>query len=355
LDAARGALLGALVGDSAGSRWEFLGRAPNAEEVEQALGMPGGGVWRVAPGQVTDDGELSLALAGALAGEAEYHADKAAAAYVDWYRSAPFDIGVTTTNALGRFKPSKDGLAADLERVSQSMNMDSKANGALMRQAGLGIWASGASWEAAVDAARRDARLTHPNEACQWASAAYVAAIRSLVLLPGDKSAAWADAERVFEGAHSPEAQEVSSWLAEAKAGVLPPCHPLAGFASIAFTHAFHHLESETSYVEALRETMSGGGDTDTNCCIVGGLVGALHGEAGLPAEMVRKLEVCDTSKGRERPRWLHPKRARALAEALALAPVPKNKAQSDVDGAGGAGSWLAKLAKGIARGSGRR
>lgn len=34
--------------------------------------MVGGGVWNTAPGQVTDDGELTLALAHALVGESTY-------------------------------------------------------------------------------------------------------------------------------------------------------------------------------------------------------------------------------------------------------------------------------------------
>lgn len=49
--AAVGALLGAAVGDAAGAFLEFAGR-PDAAGVQQALRMPGGGVWRVSPGQV---------------------------------------------------------------------------------------------------------------------------------------------------------------------------------------------------------------------------------------------------------------------------------------------------------------
>jgi ADP-ribosylglycohydrolase len=52
-------------------------------------------------------------------------------------------------------------------------------------------------------------------------------------------------------------------------------------------------------------ETLSGGGDTDTNACIVGGLVGALHGEEGIPAPMRQALLHCDTGKGRSRPEFL--------------------------------------------------
>jgi hypothetical protein len=49
--AACGALLGAAVGDAAGAFLEFAG-LPTRLDVEKALTMPGGGVWRVAPGQV---------------------------------------------------------------------------------------------------------------------------------------------------------------------------------------------------------------------------------------------------------------------------------------------------------------
>lgn len=42
------------------------------------LAMKGGGVFRVAPGQVTDDGELTLALARALVGEQSYPREKVA-------------------------------------------------------------------------------------------------------------------------------------------------------------------------------------------------------------------------------------------------------------------------------------
>lgn len=66
---AQGCLVGAFVGDSAGARLEFLGHRPDDTELDDALAMKGGGVFRVAPGQVTDDGELTLALARALVGE----------------------------------------------------------------------------------------------------------------------------------------------------------------------------------------------------------------------------------------------------------------------------------------------
>ena len=106
-----GAVLGALIGDAAGATLEFLGRQPTAVEVEQALGMCGGGIWNTAPGQITDDGELTLALLQALAGQPRYDVNRAARAYRLWYLSAPFDIGNATANALEDGDPDSPGLA----------------------------------------------------------------------------------------------------------------------------------------------------------------------------------------------------------------------------------------------------
>jgi len=59
--AAKGAVLGALIGDAAGGILEFMGRPPTPKEARNALKrMPGGGVFGLAPGQFTDDGEMTV-------------------------------------------------------------------------------------------------------------------------------------------------------------------------------------------------------------------------------------------------------------------------------------------------------
>jgi len=48
------------------------------------------------------------------------------------------------------------------------------------------------------------------------------------------------------------------------------------------------------------------GGDTDTNACIAGGMIGAIVGGKGLDYKMVKKLLSCDVTKeGQRRPEWL--------------------------------------------------
>lgn len=77
--AAEGALLGALIGDAAGAALEFKERVTE-QQLQAALGMNGGGPFRTAPGQVTDDGELAMALAwGLVEGGGRFDLDAIAA------------------------------------------------------------------------------------------------------------------------------------------------------------------------------------------------------------------------------------------------------------------------------------
>lgn len=306
IDRAQGCLLGALIGDAAGATLEFLGRKPTGQDLDRALAMTGGGVFRVAPGQITDDGELTLALAHALIdGEGAYDLDKVAVRYKAWFESEPFDIGGTTRSALSVRVQDGASLGNAMMLRAQAHNMESKANGALMRATPLGIWSAWQAVEEAVRVARADACLTHPNPSCQWANVAYVLAIRHLLKQSGDISGAIAAARHALESGRDEGAEEVLGWLDDACAGELPDCHPMAGFVRIAFTHAFHHLHVGSGYEDALRQVLSQGGDTDTNACILGGLIGARWGEAGLPLHMKEAVQRCDTHKGRQRPSWL--------------------------------------------------
>jgi ADP-ribosylglycohydrolase len=318
-DAALGCLLGACVGDAAGATLEFLGHTPAPAEVEWAMAIPGGGVWQVAPGQITDDGELALCLAGALAGRAAFDVEAVARAYDAWVRSGPFDIGNTTARALGA--PGRLRLAAD-ESYAAAMAgaaarhcLESKANGSLMRIAPLGMWGHGCNEDELADHAAADARLSHPNSSCQAAAACYVLAVAGLLRHPGDRRRAF-DRARRWAAAHANA--EVRGWLEEAGANLRAPYTPQDGFVRIAFTHAFRHLWLGTGYVEAIRETLAGGGDTDTNACIVGGLVGAACGARAIPDFMREPLLSCDTTRGAHpRPAFLSTRQIPELVERL--------------------------------------
>ena len=63
-----------------------------------------------------------------------------------------------------------------------------------------------------------------------------------------------------------------------------------------------------------MEEVLLKGGDTDTNACIVGSMLGAYLGFEGLPQDKVEKVFAVDTSKGRhKRPDFLVPRKETLL------------------------------------------
>jgi hypothetical protein len=84
------------------------------------------------------------------------------------------------------------------------------------------------------------------------------------------------------------------------------------GFHGHAFVLSFYYLlrygknkslSDRDFYFNAVRETIRLGGDTDTNGCIVGGMIGALVGVHNIPFNMIEKLLKFDcNAQGIRRP-----------------------------------------------------
>ena len=313
LDRAVGCLLGQIVGDSLGSLVEF--RTPDDIARQYPKGvrdLADGGTWKTIAGQPTDDSELALDLARTLAGRQTWSSEAVAAAYGGWYASRPFDIGGTTAQALSAASSARSNKA---EAAQAAANRASQSNGALMRCAPIGIWARDAGEASA--AARADAALSHPNPVCQAASAAFVAAIATAVG-GGDRVAMLTAAEVAIP---EPEAEAVRACLARARLGQGPGefVHQ-QGWVLIAFQNAFRHLAIGTPIEDALIETVSKGGDTDTNAAICGALLGAVQGRAAIPVRWCMAVLACRPFGERARqprPARYWPDDVPLLAEAL--------------------------------------
>lgn len=322
-DAALGCFLGAVVGDAAGGVLEFINRSATPEEVDRAMRMCGGGIWNLTPGQVTDDTELAICLARALCLSPTFDRENIARSYAKWIESQPFDMGLTTYRSLGCFDQNptwreicqKQGYAVGMSQAAAKFCMESKANGSLMRIAPLGIWGYRLDDAELAQYAQEDCRLSHPHPTCCDAVACYTIAIASLIREPGDRQTAFERAER---WAISHANAEVRGWLEKARLNLPVLYYPQAGFVKIAFSHAFRHLIKGSSFVEAIAETLFGGGDTDTNACIVGGLLGAACGAGSIPKTAIAPVLNCDTEQGiHPRPAFVHPRQVPELVTYL--------------------------------------
>jgi ADP-ribosylglycohydrolase len=291
-DRALGSVVGALIGDAAGGTFEFMGRPPTLKEAQAALDLPGGGVFELAPGQFTDDGEMTMALLGALAkGKGAYRQELAALAYCEWEQSNPFDIGLATRAALRVPMAAMTNTKALAKLVcSQALehNSASKANGCMMRATPLGIAATGCNIEETIEMVTADVVLTHPNKDCVDSTVAYVLALRHLILHAGDSIGAIEVANTYLRESN----RLVLSWLNQAIEGNIDPVTKQIGFVKHGFTLAFHFLAFQCSYKESITQTLLMSGDTDTNACIVGGLIGACVGGDAIPKNSMQSL-IC--------------------------------------------------------------
>jgi ADP-ribosyl-[dinitrogen reductase] hydrolase len=265
LSRAQGCFLGQVAGDSLGSRVEFETAAAIASAHPGGVRtLVDGGRWQTLAGQPTDDSEMALALARSIVAEEGYEPGAAYAAYREWYRSQPFDVGHTTRAAMNGYLMGQ-----------------SQANGSLMRASPLGVLAHAATAAQAAGWARADSALTHPHLVCGDAVAAYVVAVADAVA-HGDARHAWSAALAWARGAGAQapvvDALEAALHAPRAADG------ENQGWVLVALQNAFHDLLHAPSVEAGVVASVARGGDTDTNAAIAGALLGAVHGREGVPA-----------------------------------------------------------------------
>jgi ADP-ribosyl-[dinitrogen reductase] hydrolase len=294
MSAILGCLLGGAVGDAAGATLEFRAGEMSDDIVNEALRMPGGGAHNVAAGQVTDDTELALSLMSVLVRHDPsegFPRNEVALAYSDWFKSKPFDVGMTTRRAFSSImieeRVAKVTRPADVVmNEAKQWNEVSEANGALMRCASIGLWAHDMSHDTIADYARQDARLSHPNQVCQDASAVFCVLIAYLVNNPRDfQGAVKLLDDTLLKKVHP----IVACWIRLSNSICMSNeinCKVNSGHVKYAFTLALYFLRHDVPYEIAIFETLKLAGDTDTNACIVGNLIGCLHGHDDIPAYM---------------------------------------------------------------------
>lgn len=174
-DRAVGALLGLACGDAVGTTIEFQ-RPGTFAPVDD---MVGGGPFRLAPGEWTDDTSMALCLAESILDVGGIDPVDQLRRYLRWWREGYlssngrcFDIGGTTQSQLDRF-------AETGEPFDPAPDPEAAANGSLMRLAAVPIrWHAdpGEAAERAAESSRTTHAAARPVDACRL-MAAMVAAL----------------------------------------------------------------------------------------------------------------------------------------------------------------------------------
>jgi len=264
---AQGAFLGLAVGDALGATTEFM----TPEEIRGRFGvhrrMVGGGWLRLKPGQVTDDTEMSLALARTVVANGGWNLRGVADAFVSWLRSRPVDIGATCARGIRRYLHQ-----GTLEAPPNEWDA---GNGAAMRVAPVALFTLG-------DPARLEryaveqARLTH-NHPLSDTACMVVARMVEAAVLGAPFTALRGMADRLVT-AHPGFAYQQGP-------GICSPC------LVDTLRTVFHALFTTQAFEDCLVVTVNRGGDADTAGAIAGAIAGAHYGPAAVPRRWARRLD----------------------------------------------------------------
>jgi len=277
---ARLALAGLSVGDALGER--FFGRDSVVERAIAERSEPPG------PWSWTDDTAMALSIVATLERHGQIDADFLARAFARRYELEPQrGYGGTAHEILQDIASGKPWREVSAAVFGGEGSM---GNGAAMRVAPLGGYFAD-DLGRVVEAARLSALPTHANADAQ-AGAIAVAVAAALAW----QMRAAPDGERMLATVieHTPagltrhglvqalelRAQAVPTALAAKRLG---SGYRVLAWDTVPFALlcASRHLDD---YTEAFWDTVSGLGDRDTTCAMVGGVVALSVGEAGIPA-----------------------------------------------------------------------
>ncbi len=280
--------IGTLLGAAAG---EALG-APHENRTAAELATPpreitGGGMW--AAGEPTDDIDLTLALLRSLVARRGLDLEDVAQGYLRWFQGRPKDVGNLTRAALENLRagepPTQSGVIA-----WEDSGRKAAGNGSVMCCAPIGLLHVKSLDGLAEDAAAAS-RITHADPRCVAGCIGVATAIAYLVR-------GGADAGDAVEGAASAAGSVSDEVRAVIERGVARKPADLRvdgddrGFVLHTVELAFSALASAATLEDGVVSVVARGGDTDTNACVAGALLGAKFGKSGVPERWLGKLKA---------------------------------------------------------------
>ena len=273
-DRYHGVLLGVACGDALGGPVEFVHRVDIAERFPDGVREFVGGGWLdLDPGEITDDTQQTLILCRALT-EDGLDLPAFGEGLLEWFRSAPKDIGNTTVIALRALatgtSPSESGEVALATRGERG----AAANGAVMRCAPVALRFR-TDTAALVQASLESARVTHAESRAAWGA---VAVNQAIVHLLNEGTIAAAPAAAVTG---IPDQRVTEAVLA---AAAMPRDEVAAGgFVLETVAASFWALANFPTAEEIIVQAVSLGDDADSTGAVAGALAGAAFGAQGLP------------------------------------------------------------------------
>ena len=302
IDMIRSGIYGVCVGDALGVPVEF--RSRESLKREPISEMSDGGTYGQPEGTWSDDGSLTLCLAQSIGETGGVHTHDIMERFLDWYENGKyspwgerFDCGITTAQALFRYKEGVEPVLCGGNKVS------SNGNGSLMRILPAAYYlysrfgADLTKSRKAMDIVHKASALTHRHAIALSACGIYAnIAVR---LMEGvDRETAVRDgagAARGWYRRHEKFAEALPIWerirdtdsLAE-----LPETEiKSGGYVADTLTAALWCFLTTGSYRDCVLTAVNLGEDTDTTAAVAGGLAGLAYGYGDIPKSWLAALK----------------------------------------------------------------
>ena len=348
-------IYGAFLGDAMGAFCEF--QQPNKNNSKNIFKLAntviGGEL-----GQVTDDSEMALSLAYAIMDNPmkdQLIPDFLYFYYGAWFKTKPLDYGKTTKNALKEFNFVKNNPNLnnfkDIEKTIFENNYDSLSNGFLMRKSPFIVWLYYRFYNDIDKAFNKtnndvnditdlinlylkirslsefDNKCTNPNKQVHVASGFYcllalmaIKGLNSKMIIyniskfcqcPYFQSLQKNDDEKfvsdlILYYLNMFKKKDFDLWNTFGDMQNKECVYHKMGYYLHAFKLILYFLYNfdnikknhpEKKYKEIMSQICDLGGDTDTNCCIVGAVIGPLIGVSNFGKELNKMIELIPTDR----------------------------------------------------------
>jgi ADP-ribosyl-[dinitrogen reductase] hydrolase len=282
-DRFRGTLLGLAAGEALGTPAEFL----TAEQVVEKYGviaeMIGGGVYDIAPGEVTDATEMMLCLAHSLADNGGFEPEDIMERYAAWLQSQPTHVSLTVRAALISYRSGTHWDVAS-RRAFEILGGPTAGNGSLIRCAPVGLlYCTDAPTRQEVS--HSESTLTHFDRLAGMACAAFNDLLTAALFgelreeLPAMARAFDDEDKRVAGVLHDTADAEVEE--------VVSSSYVLDTLQTALWT-VLHGADFE----HAVTMAVNMGNDATAVGAVTGALAGAVFGESGIPPRWLDALTV---------------------------------------------------------------
>ena len=286
LDRILGCIYGGIIGDILGSGIEM--------KKESFIKSEYGGLETIDltkklmdKGHATDDTAFTMAIIQDITAFGGISPHSIGERFYKLFKMGIRGMGGLTRDVLKVWDTARELTSFTMQQIAESVWERSKrqraGNGGVMRTAPIGIFAHN-SVDTLVDYTAKVCQLTHADPRCINSA---VAVSLAVALLLNEQYTLKTVAEKVNE-----ETGKILHELRDLKYDALKIDGDDAGFTYTTLRAAFLVFHMANDFEDGMLKMLRKGGDTDTNACVVGQMLGARFGLTGIPKLWILLLKT---------------------------------------------------------------